>query len=295
MQHASIGIYVRLVLTALFWGGTWVAARIVVQEVPPFGAAFYRFLIATVAMVWIVRRHEGPLPRLTKHEWITVGLMGLTGIFAYNYFFLHGLQTISAGRGALVIALNPSLIALVAWMFMGDRMSPVKALGIVLALGGCLLVIANGRPAALFDGGVGTGEALIFGCVVCWMLYTFIGRRATSSLSPLVANLYACVIGGAMLGVAALMEGSLSHLPAYSLKAWLAILYLGLLGTAVSFSWFTEGVQRIGPTKASAFTTLVPVFGVLLGALILHERLGAGVLLGGAITILGVVLTNRHR
>ncbi|MEC5400070.1 DMT family transporter [Uliginosibacterium sp. H1] len=289
------GIYVRLVLTALFWGGTWVAARIVVQEVPPFGAAFYRFLIATLATAWIVRGHEGPLPRLTRREWLMVGLMGLTGVFAYNYFFLHGLQHISAGRGALVIALNPALVALVAWLLFGDRMHALKATGIALALGGCLLVVSGGQPLALVNGEVGIGELMIFGCVVCWTLYTFIGRRATGSLTPLVANLYACAIGGALLGVAALVEGSLSQWPDYSLRAWLAIGYLGFFGTALSYSWFTAGVQHIGATKAAAFTNLVPVFGVALGALILHERLGAGVLLGGAVTVLGVVLTNRPR
>lgn len=292
-SHASKSIYLKLVLTAFFWGGTWVAARILVQEVPPFAAAFYRFVVATLATAWFASRNPGQIRALKRHEWLTAVLMGLTGIFAYNYFFLHGLKYIAAGRGALVVALNPIVVALTAWAFFGERMVPLKAAGIVIALAGCLFVITNGHPQALLSGGVGIGEVLIFGCVICWTFYTFIGRRATRTLSPVAANLYGCITGCAMLGAAAFGEGSLASLPAYSPTSWLCIVYLGFFGTALSYTWFTEGVRQIGAARTAAFINLVPVSGVLLGALILGERLHPAALLGGALTIAGVVLTNR--
>ena len=72
-----------------------------------------------------------------------------------------------------------------------------------------------------------------------------------------------------------------------------AIVFLGLFGTAISFTWYSEAIGRIGSTRAAAFINLVPVFAVLLGALILHERLGAAVLGGGVLVLIGVWLTNR--
>ncbi len=295
LHNPRFGVYLRLVLTAVFWGATWVSARVVVQEVAPFSAAFVRFMIATLAMGWFVWREEGGLPRLARHEWLTLAAMGFAGIFAYNYFFLTGLKYIPAGRGALVVALNPAVVALAAWLLFGETMSRRKAAGIVLALCGCLLVVSDGRPQALLAGEIGPGELLIVGCVVCWAIFTFLGRRATRTRSALVTNLYACLFGGAMLGAAAVGEGFFTHWPDYSLRVWGNLFFLGFFGTALSYTWFTAGVHQIGAARAAAFINLVPVSGVLLGALLLGERLGGFVLLGGAVTIAGVILSNRSK
>ncbi|KAF7599771.1 MAG: EamA family transporter [Candidatus Dactylopiibacterium carminicum] len=260
----------------------------------PFPAAFVRFLIATLALGWFAWRLEGGIPRLRGDEWLTTAAMGFTGIFAYNYFFLNGLQHIPAGRGALVVALNPAIVALAAWAFFGEAMNRLKAIGIVLALCGCLLVVSNGRPQALLAGEMGVGELLIVGCVVCWAFFTFIGRCATRTRSALIANFYSCVFGCAMLGAAAVSEGFFTHLPDYSPKAWSSLFFLGFCGTALSYTWFTEGVHKIGAARAAAFINLVPVSGVLLGALLLGERLGLSVLVGGVVTIAGVILSNRR-
>lgn len=274
-----------------FWGGTWIAGRIVVQQVPPLAVAFWRFLCAGLALAAVARVSEGGLPRLSRQEWVTVFLLALSGITLYNFCFLFGLQYIAAGRGALVVALNPAVVALSAWLFFGDRMTPRKALGIGLALAGCLLVIANGQLARLFDGAIGLGEGLILGCVVFWAAYTFIGRRATLTLSPLAATAYASLLGCAMLGAAAWAHGDLG-VPDYGSGAWAAILFLGLLGTALSFTWYADGVRQAGPTRAAAFINLVPLFAVLQGAWLLDERLSAAAYLGGALTVVGVMFTT---
>ena len=94
---------------------------------------------------------------------------------------------------ALVVALNPVVVALAAWFVGQERMTPTKLAGIAIALAGCLMVIGNGDPLALLHGAVGLGEWLIVGCVLCWTAYTFIGRSATKTLSPLAATL-ACAL-----------------------------------------------------------------------------------------------------
>lgn len=284
-------ILAKLVVTMFFWGGTWIAGRVVVQEVPPLAAAFWRFLTAGLALAAVAVVSEGGLPKLSRQEWLTVTLLGLSGIALYNFCFLFGLKHIAAGRGALVVALNPAVVALSAWLFFGDRMTPPKALGIVLAMAGCLLVIANDHPTRLFAGAIGLGEVLILGCVVFWAIYTFIGRRATATMSALAATAYASLIGCAMLGAAAAVNGDLG-VPDYSPTAWSAILFLGLLGTALSFTWYADSVQRVGPARTAAFINLVPLFAVLQGAWLLGERLSTAAYLGGALTIVGVMFTT---
>ena len=152
-------------------------------------------------------------------------------------------------------------------------------------------MIGNGDPFALLHGAIGLGEWLIIGCVLCWTVYTFIGRRATRTISPLGATLYASLIGAALLGMTALLQGGID-LGEWSWRVWSSVAFLAIGGTALGFTWFADGVKRLGAAKASAFVNLVPVFAVLQAAVLLDERLGAAVLGGGLLVIAGVWLTT---
>jgi drug/metabolite transporter (DMT)-like permease len=288
---ASPATYFKLVATALVWGATWIAGRIAVSEASPLAVASWRFLLAALVLGTLVTIHEG-WPRWSPKEWLTLTALGASGIFLYNLCFLYGLTMIEAGRGALVVALTPAVVAAGDWLLFGAPMSPAKAAGIALAMFGCLLVVTNGDPRLLLSGQVGFGEWLIIGCSVLWAVYTFIGRRGTRSLSPLAMTFGASLTGWLMLTIAALLQGSLFSLTATTWRGWSAIIFLGLFGTALAFTWYAEAVQRIGATRSAAFINLVPVSAVILGALLLDERLGIAVLGGGALVIAGVVITN---
>ena len=96
-----------------------------------------------------------------------------------------------------------------------------------------------------------------------------------------------------MLTVAGLADGSLFAFDAMSWRGWTSIGFLALFGTVIGFTWYCEAISRIGTTRTASFINLVPLFAVLLGALMLDERLDAPVLAGGAIVIAGVLLTSR--
>ena len=292
-QPGSIA-YLKLVGAMFMWGGTWIAGRIVAQEVPaPLLAAAFRFLIAGLALAGFTLATEGSIPRPADgREWGIVSGLAVTGIFLYALCFFYGLRYIPAGRGALVVALNPVVVALAAWFVGQERMTPTKLAGIVIALAGCLMVIGNGDPLALLHGAVGMGEWLIVGCVLCWTAYTFIGRSATQTLSPLAATLAASLIGAVLLGIAALVQGDIT-VTDWSWRVWASVLFLAVCGTALGFTWFADGVRLMGAARASVFINLVPVFAVLQAAVLLGERLAFAVLAGGALVIAGVWLTTR--
>lgn len=283
--------FAQLLAVAFFWGGTWVAGRIAVSEASPLAVASWRFLLAALVLGLVLWHAEG-VPRWRGREWLDVTLLGVSGIFLYNVCFLYGLKFIEAGRGALVVALTPAVIALADWLVFRAPMSPRKGAGIALAMLGCLLVVTRGDIHLLTRGGVGAGEVLILGCVVLWTVYTFVGRRVNRHLSPLAATFGASLTGWAMLTVAALADGSLFALDAVHFDGFASIVFLGVLGTALSFTWYAAAVRDVGPTRAGMFINLVPVFGVLLGAWMLQERLAAATYAGGALVILGVLTIN---
>ena len=293
MPQAGTATYVKLIGAMFMWGGTWIAGRIVAQElVAPLAAPAVRFLLAGIVLAGFALATEGRVPRpQSGAEWGIVSGLAITGIFLYALCFFYGLKHITAGRGALVVALNPVVVALAAWFLGQERMTPAKGTGVAIALAGCLTVIGNGDPFALVHGAVGIGEWLIIGCVLCWTAYTFIGRRATQTLSPLGATLWASLLGALLLGVTALIQGG-TDLRDWSAAVWASVVFLAIGGTALGFTWFADGVKRLGAARASAFVNLVPVFAVLQAAILLDERLGFAVLGGGLLVIAGVWLTT---
>ena len=284
----------KLVAAMFMWGGTWIAGRVVAQELAaPLAAPAVRFLIAGLALAGYALATEGRIPRPQDvTEWGTVTGLALTGIFLYALCFFYGLKHVTAGRGALVVALTPVLVALGAWLSGQERMNALKLSGVAIATLGCLTVIGNGNPVALLHGEVGIGEWLILGCALCWTAYTFIGRKATKTLSALAATLWASLLGAGLIGLAALVLGGIDF-AAWSWRVWLSVVFLAIGGTALAFTWFADGVRRIGAAKASVFVNLVPVFAVLQAAVLLDERLGLPVLGGGLLVIAGVWLTTQ--
>lgn len=285
--------YLKLLATMAFWGGTFVAGRLLAGVVPPFHAAFLRFAIASLLLLGLLYRAEGRLPALDRRQLGSVILLGLTGVLGYNVAFFTGLQTVSAGRAGLIIALNPVAIALLSALFGGEPLRLVRILGVVISVAGALLVISNGN-LALLTGGVGVGELMLLGCVLCWALYSVIGRRAMYGLSPLTAVTYSALAGALLLAPLAMMQGGVSRFFTYGPAAWASLAYLAILGTVVGFLWYYQAIKEIGAVRSGVFINFVPLFAMLFGLLLLGEPLTPTLMHGGALVIAGAWITNNN-
>lgn len=286
-------VYIKLLLTALFWGGTFVAGRSLSQDMAPFSAAFLRFVFASWFLVWMTFNREGSLSMPGKTYLFPLFLLGMTGVFSYNFFFFSGLKLIPAGRASLIVATNPVFIALFAAVFFRERLTTLRVLGIFLCVAGAVTVISKGNPLSLFAGGVGPGELMIIGCVVSWVLYSLIGKWVMGGLSPMAAVTWSCIVGAAALLPAAAGEGLFHAFRGISPKDWVSLFYLGFFGSALGFTWYYEGILRIGPSRAGVFINFVPLFAVVLSFILLHETVDSSLLTGALLVISGAYLTNR--
>src|SRR5260221_6788782 len=287
------GVYGKLALVAAIWGSTFIAGRIVTPQMSSRIVACVRFLMAMLALVVFLLVQEHGVRRLSVRQWMSFTLLGAIGVAIYALLYMYGLQTVTASRGSLIMALIPAATLLAGALFLREPLTRQRVLGVVLALVGVAVGLGDGNPLKLFTGPVGYGEVAMFGCVLAWSAYTLLGKRIMGEgMSPLAAATWAAITGTAILFVACAVTGDLA-LPQANWKGWLALAYMGLLGTAIAYIWFFGGVKAIGPARSAVFINLVPVVAITLGVLLLGERLDFAMVAGAALVVSGVWIINR--
>ncbi|MHC4565704.1 MAG: DMT family transporter [Planctomycetota bacterium] len=194
-----MNIYIKLILTTLFWGATFVAGKMAAENVGPFSIGFLRFAIASTLLLALTRRIEGRLPAVKKSQIVPIILLGLIGICLYNVMFYKGLKIIEASRAALIIATCPVFITIFSAIFLKEKITPLKALGIAVSVCGAMVVISKGDMSRIIDGGLGRGELYIFCCVLSWATYSLIGKGVMKELSPLTTVSYSAAVGAIAL------------------------------------------------------------------------------------------------
>jgi drug/metabolite transporter (DMT)-like permease len=275
--------YALLTVMAVSFAGTWVAAPWATDDVSPLTVAFVRFLLASVCLLAFTRAIHLPTP-IKRADLPIAFAMGSTAVVGYNILFLYGVTLAPSTDGAIITpGLVPIFTAVLVRIVYGERLARRGVVGLGLGIVGLVLVVgpAVGGSSERF-----LGDLMFISGALMWSIYTLISRRATLRLHPAHATLLATLTGTLMLLPLSILERGWEPLMHASARSLLSIAYLGVIGTAVAFATFSEGIRRIGSARAAAFIVLVPVLGVVLSAWLLDDpitQLG----MAGAVLVLG--------
>lgn len=289
---SAMFIYALMILNTVVWGGTFIAGRIMEPGANPIVTAFIRFLIATILLVLLCLATKQPL-RLPGRKliWLQI-LLGFIGIFFYTIMFHLGMQTVPAGKAAVIVTTSPIFISIMAAVFYKERMTPIKAIGIIMAVAGTVIVLSRGNLAGLLGGGFSFGEGILLLCALSWATFVIIGKLVLKQLTPMISITWSSIIGTAMLLPAALLSGDLGQCLHYARDTWVGIIYLAVFSTFLGYIWYYKVMSVLGPTRASLITCMVPPCSIALSILVLKEPAGWSLLVGGGITIIGVFIVN---
>jgi len=295
-KPSDLPVYLKLAAVTMVWGGTFVAGRYLAGGLNPLLAASLRFLLASVALLLFIRMARTPLVRPSPRQWLQLSLLGFFGIFFYNLCFFYGLHYINASRASLIVALNPAVIGLASWLLFKERLTRAKVVGIAICMAGACMVIVSRDPQLLAGrADAWLGDLLIFGCVLGWGVYSLFSRELDHSLGPVQTVTWSILLGTVMLWITCIVRGEVSIEAVASLGAqqWLSLLYLGVLGSALAYIAYYDGIRKIGATRSGVFIALNPLTAVLLGALLLDEPLTLAMCLGGGLILAGIFLCNK--
>jgi drug/metabolite transporter (DMT)-like permease len=279
----------EFVLLAAIWGASFLFTRIGTVEFGVWATAGLRVLIATLFLlpILLIRGHSQSL----REHWKLVLLVGLTNSAIPFVCFSFALQSITVGLSSLLNATVPLFGAVIAWVWLSDRPSGSRMLGLAIGFIGVAMLAwdkASFKPDA---SGLSSGWgvlACLFACI-CYGISASFTKKFLGGLPSLVSST------GSQLGAAlALLPLTIFYWPsqAVSMKAWGAVITLGVVCTGFAYILFFRLIERAGPAKALSVTFAIPVFAVLYGVILLGETVTPWMVGCGLVIVLGTTLST---
>lgn len=281
----TIAQTVELLVLAAIWGASFLFMRVAAPEFGPVPSMFLRVLIGAAFLLAIVlARREAR--KLAEHRspLLVVGIINSALPFV---LFAYATLAITAGLTSILNATTPFWGAAVAYVWLKDKLTLGKVLGIIVGISG-VIVLAWGK--ASFKPG-GSGFAIVAGVTAAFSygVAASYAKRFLSGVPPLI-NAAGSQLSATL--VLAPLAWWLWPATSISTAAWFSVIALGVFCTGVAYILYFRLIASVGPAKAISVTFLIPFFGVLWGALFLHEPITMQLIIGGLVVLLGTALVT---
>jgi drug/metabolite transporter (DMT)-like permease len=281
---------VLLLLLGTIWGTSFLFIKIIVSEVPPMTLVAGRLGVAALLM-WVIVRLRRTQIRRDRTLWRTFAVVGLLNGALPYYLISWGEQYIPSGWAALLQATTPIFTILLAhFITEDDRITPQKLAGVVLGFGGVGILMWPELQSGL--GAPVLGMLAIVGSSLSYAFASIYARSRLSDQSPMIAAAGQFTMGfGYILPLALVIEAPWTITP--STRAILSWVTLSLLGTVIAYTIYYELLNRTNATFTTMVTYIVPINGLLLGAIVLDETLSPALLLSLGLVLGGVLLVRQ--
>jgi len=285
-------IWAALGIVYVVWGSTYLAIRVVVETIPPLLSGGVRNLVAGLIIfaLLMLRRGSAAL-RLSRAEWIGGGLVGLALLLFGNGLVVLGERSVPSALTALIVAVVPLFVVVLRRIF-GEHVALGTFAGVVTGfVGVAVLIVPQGMSGQVDP----VGMMMIVGAALSWSIGTYFSKRLELPHDPLASTGVQMVVGGSGLLIVGSLVGELGLLQPerFSTESVSALVYLVLFGSVLAYTAYTWALQHATVSRVSTYAYVNPIVAVILGALLLHERIDVPMLIGAAMIIASVGLVIR--
>jgi len=290
MRTSRTANIAAVVASAFVWGTSFAVSKLALRSIPPLSLAWIRFVLASaILFVWLLLRHEDL--RLDRRAF---GAMVLGGVLGYtlNHIFENvGLALSTASEISLMMGVFPVLSLLVEALVYHRKFSHAAVAGIGLSVVGVILIVDPRSLGGSIGGRRLLGDGLIILSGICWAFYSILVKNLSKDSSASRTAMFQMLFGSiVLLPLAGAFERPVFPVPATAV--W-AVIYLAVFCSVGGYSLYNYGVAGMASTQAVSILNLIPVFGVLTSWVVLHETVTIMQLVGGAVVLLGVLLSLR--
>ena len=274
----------------LIWGSSFLWIKIAVQEVDPFTLVSWRLLFGTLGMVAVIIWKRPSFPP-QRSIWLALAVLGIINTALPFVLISWGEKSIDSAVASVLNSTVPLFTLVIAHLFLHDEpITARKAVGLLIGFAGVLVLMARDLEIGSLRAGV-LGQAAVLLAAVSYASASVFARRTMREVSPLVPAVVPMACADAVVWSMATQVGEPGRLPALPIT-WVALLWLGLLGSCVAYLLFYHLLHSVGATRAVMVTYVFPVVGVALGVLFLNELTDWHLLAGAALVIASIAVVN---
>jgi len=281
---------ILLLSAVVIWGWTFVATKILLAELGPVEIFTLRLAIGVPFLGGVLAAKRVPLHFAPAD--VRPLLLGGT-IFAVHFLIqIVGMTTTTATNTGWILSVSPLALAVLSFLFLGERIGWAGIGGIGIATAGILLLVSRGDLADL-DWLRNTGDWLILASAHTWAFYTVATRDLVRRRHPLAVTFTILLIAGAFMAVLFAASADLESIRSLSPRGIAALLYLAIPGLALGQWFWQEGVANLGATRAGLYLYLEPLATMTLAVPLLGEPFGPVAAIGGGLVLAGVYVGQR--
>lgn len=286
---------IALITSCFFWAASFIATKKALDVIPPLTVVTLRLVISSLCfLIWLIVRGRkisfgGPA------WWGRLFLLSLFGTGLHYGIQTIGLQYTTASNASLYAVTSPISIAVIAALFLGEKITLKKALGIGCALLGVLVVLGIDTLMAFQLKGHLLGDLLVLTSITMWGVFTVLGKNMTRQMSALDLTALVTFIGTiCMIPVGWIESNRVSFsLAAITPAAWGAVAFLGITCSFLATLLYFFALERTESQKVGVYMYTIPPMTYVIAALYLNETIGWGLLIGSMIVIVGVYVTEK--
>jgi len=284
-------MYFLLLIQQLIASGTHIIGKSLTSSVTPSVVLFFRAIVVSSAYLIFFTIFRSFTKKIEKKDLWVFMLMGLLNIPLNQFLFLNALERTSAPNVALEYALTPAFVLIIARIFLKEKLSKLKTIGVSVAIGGTIIILSE--KGFDFSSESFLGDILGLCASFSWALYTIVGRKQSQKY------------GGVFSTGISMLTGTLLYLPIFyfldteivldsiSTVNWMQILYLGIMTAGVGYAIWYYALSKMQAGKVAVFNNIQPVFTTILATIFLSHVPSIGFAIGGVLIISGVILTQK--
>jgi len=294
-SHTPVSTHIFLLTTCFLWAVSFIAVKIALSAAPPLTLVTLRMLISALCfLVWILIYGLPALPKEPK-VWLQLFILSLFGTGLHYGIQTMGLQYTPASNASIYAVTGPISITLIATFYLKEKITLKKGVGISIALIGVLIVMGLETIKSFDLKGHLLGDILVIVSIAMWGVFTVFGKRLMNTLGPLEVITLTTIIGAIWMIPIGWAE---SHFQGFSLSSitlssWAAIAYLGVTCSFIATLLYFKALQKTEAQKVGVYFYTIPPMTYVIAYFYLGEKIGMNLLIGSALVLAGVYLTER--
>jgi len=276
------------ILLGAIWSSSFMWIKIAVQEVGPLTLVAFRTLFGLLFGLAVIFIQRVSWPR-TFRAWLPLIIVGLTNIAIPFFLISWGEQSIDSAVASILDATVPLFTILIAhFLLQDDKITTPKVLGLVVGFAGIVILLSKDIGASASSV---WGQVAVIGASIFYAISAIYIRKTTEDTPGILRSAGPLVSASAVMWLSALLFESPVKIPHLGIT-WVALIFMGVLGSGLAFVMAFYLIHEIGPTRTSMVTYLFPLGGVILGVTFLHEQLTWQVIAGAILIISSLIVAN---